>query len=202
MSENSDITLLILNRNIFILYFVIDKWIKVRKQGIKINKNIEKKQKKEYNIFHSIRDCNKHFIFDIKQKYNDDLEYLWKKFPNNAIWRNKENNKWYGILLIVEKTKIGIKEEGSIEIIDLLLEPERIEKMVDNKKYFLGYHMNKKYWITIKLDGSVDINDIYEWINHSYNLSKGKSLYKEECRIERVKTKNKKMKMELDKIKE
>ena len=31
---------------------------------------IEKKQKKEYNIFRSIRDCNKHFIFDIKQKYN------------------------------------------------------------------------------------------------------------------------------------
>ena len=58
------------NRNIFILYFVIDKWIKVRKEGIKINKNIEKKQKKEYNIFRSIRDCNKHFIFDIKQKYN------------------------------------------------------------------------------------------------------------------------------------
>ena len=70
MSENSDITLLILNRNIFILYFVIDKWIKVRKEGIKIIKNIEKKQKKEYNIFRSIRDCNKHFIFDIKQKYN------------------------------------------------------------------------------------------------------------------------------------
>ena len=70
MSENSDITLLILNRNIFILYFVIDKLIKVRKEGIKINKNIEKKQKKEYNIFRSIRDCNKHFIFDIKQKYN------------------------------------------------------------------------------------------------------------------------------------
>ena len=70
MSENSDITLLILNRNIFILYFVIDKWIKVRKEGIKINKNIEKKQKKEYHIFRSIRDCNKHFIFDIKQKYN------------------------------------------------------------------------------------------------------------------------------------
>ena len=70
MSENSDITLFILNRNIFILYFVIDKWIKVRKEGIKINKNIEKKQKKEYNIFRSIRDCNKHFIFDIKQKYN------------------------------------------------------------------------------------------------------------------------------------
>lgn len=86
------------------------------------------------NIFKS--EYAKLIIEYIKQKYNDDLEYLWKKFPNNAIWRNKENNKWYGILLIVEKTKIGIKEEGSIEIIDLLLEPEKIEKMVDNKKYF------------------------------------------------------------------
>ena len=107
----------------------------------------------------------------IRKKYNDELEYLWDKFPNNAIWRNKDNNKWYGALLVVEKTKIGIKEEGSIEIIDLLLEPDEIEKIVDNEKYFAGYHMNKKYWITIKLDGSVDITEIYKLIDNSYKLS-------------------------------
>lgn len=110
----------------------------------------------------------------IKQKYHDELEYLWEKFPNNAIWRNKDNNKWYGALLVVPKAKIGIEEEGSIEIIDLLLEPEKIENIVDNKKYFAAYHMNKKHWITIKLDGSVDINEIYELIDNSYHLSKGK----------------------------
>lgn len=107
----------------------------------------------------------------IKQKYNDELEYLWEKFPNNAIWRNKNNNKWYGALLIVEKSKIGIVEEGTIEIIDLLLEPEKIEKIVDNKKYFAGYHMNKKHWITIKLDGSIGIDQIYNFIDNSYELS-------------------------------
>ncbi len=99
---------------------------------------------------------------------------MWEKFPNNAIWRNKDNNKWYGALLIVEKSKIGIEEEGSIEIIDLLLEQEKIEKIVDNEKYFAGYHMNKKHWITIKLDGSVNINEIYKFIDNSYNLSKRK----------------------------
>ncbi len=26
----------------------------------------------------------------IKEKYKDDLEYLWKNFPSNAIWRNKK----------------------------------------------------------------------------------------------------------------
>ncbi len=110
----------------------------------------------------------------VKNKYNDELEYLWKKFPNNAIWRNKGNQKWYGALLVVEKSKLGINEAGIIEIIDLLLEPERIEQLVDNKKYFEGYHMNKKHWITVKLDGSVDINEIYKLIDNSYHLSKNK----------------------------
>jgi len=31
-----------------------------------------------------------------------------------------------------------------------------------------GYHMNKKLWNTITIDGSLPINKIYELINHSY----------------------------------
>lgn len=106
----------------------------------------------------------------IKSKYKDELEFLWKN-SNNAVWRNKNNNKWYGALLIIDKIKIGVEEEGTIEIIDLLLEPEKIEKIIDNEKYFKGYHMNKKHWITIKLDGSVDIEKIYKLIDNSYMLS-------------------------------
>ncbi|MBL7884105.1 MAG: MmcQ/YjbR family DNA-binding protein [Bacteroidia bacterium] len=33
-----------------------------------------------------------------------------------------------------------------------------------------GYHMNKKHWNTILVDGSVPEILLYEWINHSYNL--------------------------------
>ena len=33
-----------------------------------------------------------------------------------------------------------------------------------------GYHMNKKHWNTIYIDGSVDDNLLYEWIDHSYEL--------------------------------
>lgn len=110
----------------------------------------------------------------IKNKYNDELEYLWEKFDDNAIWRNKENQKWYGLLLTVQKNKLGLEGEDKVEIIDLRLEPGKIDKLVDNVNYFSGYHMNKKHWITIKLDGSVDINKIYELIDNSYNLSKSK----------------------------
>jgi predicted DNA-binding protein (MmcQ/YjbR family) len=33
-----------------------------------------------------------------------------------------------------------------------------------------GYHMNKKHWNTIIIDGSVSFRKIFEWIDDSYNL--------------------------------
>jgi predicted DNA-binding protein (MmcQ/YjbR family) len=37
-----------------------------------------------------------------------------------------------------------------------------------------GYHMNKKHWNTIIVDGSVSSKQIKEWIDDSYALVKGK----------------------------
>jgi len=33
-----------------------------------------------------------------------------------------------------------------------------------------GYHMNKKHWNTIVVDGSVSSKLLKEWIDHSYDL--------------------------------
>ena len=33
-----------------------------------------------------------------------------------------------------------------------------------------GYHMNKKHWNTIKVDGTVPNNQLKEWIDWSYDL--------------------------------
>ncbi len=37
-----------------------------------------------------------------------------------------------------------------------------------------GYHMNKKHWNTIFVDGSIPFKLMKEWIDHSYELVKGK----------------------------
>ena len=37
-----------------------------------------------------------------------------------------------------------------------------------------GYHMNKKHWNTIVVDGSVTDKQLKEWIDHSYELVAGK----------------------------
>ena len=107
----------------------------------------------------------------IKEKYNDDLEFLWEKFPENAIWRNKTNNKWYGALLIISERKLQLNSDKNVDIIDLRYSKDKIKEIIDNNKIFSGYHMNKDSWITIRLDGSVNTEKIFELIDNSYNIS-------------------------------
>jgi predicted DNA-binding protein (MmcQ/YjbR family) len=37
-----------------------------------------------------------------------------------------------------------------------------------------GWHMNKKHWNTIMVDGTVSTKQLKEWIDHSYELVAGK----------------------------
>lgn len=55
--------------------------------------------------------------------------------------------------------------------INLKCDPEiAIELREEYKSVQPGYHMNKKHWNTIIIDGSVPAKLVFEWINDSYNL--------------------------------
>lgn len=108
----------------------------------------------------------------VRAAYGDDPEYLWKKFPDNAIWRRKDNEKWYGVILTVSRRKLGLDSDETAEIIDLRYPPEKLDKLVDDKIYFRGWHMNKKHWYTVILDGSVATEALCRRIDESYLLAK------------------------------
>lgn len=116
-------------------------------------------------------DYAKKLIKYVRNTYGDELEYLWEKFSDNAIWRRKDNKKWYAALLTVSKRKLGLDSDEIVEIVDLRMMPEEVVSRVDNKTYFPGWHMNKKNWITIMLDGSVDFCEICHRVNESYLIA-------------------------------
>lgn len=135
----------------------------------------------EANILDIIDNCSvedmskneitKEVIHYIETTCNGELEFFWKKTPNNAIFRHKENKKWYAALLTVKADKLGIDSDELVEIIDLKNTPEEIEKIVDNELYYVGYHMNKNHWFTIVLDGRVPLETICKCIDISYHLN-------------------------------
>ncbi|MCL4580670.1 hypothetical protein YWH7199_04075 [Fusobacterium nucleatum YWH7199] len=133
---------------------------------------LEKIKKKcfEDEIFKA--NYTKEIITYVKNKYGDELEFLWEKSPKNAVVQRKSSNKWYVALLTISKRKISLNSDEIIEIINLHNNPEEIEKIIDYKKYFPAYHMNKKYWCTICLDGTVELKEIYKKIVISYELAK------------------------------
>jgi len=113
----------------------------------------------------------RHLIQAVTTQYHNDLEFLWQKFPNNAVWRRTDTQKWYAVLLQVSKRKLGLASDDLVTVIDLRLKPEQLATLVDNQRYFPGYHMNKKHWFSIILDDQVSDTEVLQRLAVSYDLA-------------------------------
>jgi predicted DNA-binding protein (MmcQ/YjbR family) len=137
------------------------------------------KVKEEYiKILEDIRDkCfnSKYFIYDqtnritnyIINKYNDLPEFLWKNDNETGVFRNKKNNKWYGIIMNIDKSKLG-DGKGNIEVINVKI--NNVNNYINKKGFYKAYHMNKENWITITLDETLKDEEIERVIDESYNI--------------------------------
>ena len=117
----------------------------------------------------------------IKQKYGDDPEFEWEKFPGYATFKNKDSKKWYGLIMNIDKNKLDKKLTGEVEIINIKLEPNEIENLLKIEGFYPAYHMNKKSWITIILNNTISDEEILRLIDksHSYAIINQKSEWME-----------------------
>lgn len=109
----------------------------------------------------------------VREAYGGELEFLWDKLPEAAVWRNPQNRKWYGVLMRVKGERLGLPIEGIVEILDLRFEKGAAREFVsssDNNGILPGYHMNKGNWITVVLDYGVATEEILVLVNQSYRI--------------------------------
>ena len=106
------------------------------------------------------------------EKYGTKAEYLWEKFPRNAVCRRADNKKWYFAVLSVKGCKLGFETDEIFEVIDLRASKDIVPELIKQPNIYPAYHMNKKSWITITLDGSMKLSEIKKYIDESYNLAK------------------------------
>lgn len=113
-------------------------------------------------------------IFEyVKKHYGTIPEYLWSSSPDSAVLRHK-NGKWYGIIMNVEKSRLGLKGHGTVEIMNVKCDPEMVGMIVQTSGFLPGYHMNKRHWVTILLDGTVEKSKILDFLDMSCVLIEGK----------------------------
>ena len=106
----------------------------------------------------------------IKNEFDVEGEHLWAHFPDYAVFRNQKNKKWFALIGSVEKNKLGLSGTERVHIINLKCDPILMGSLLHNKGYFPAYHMSKKSWITVLLDGSVNSEEVKELICLSYEI--------------------------------
>lgn len=121
--------------------------------------------KKDYFINNQTNRITKYII----DKYNIEPEFLWDSDPGYGVFRNKNNNKWFGIIMNINKSKID-NESKEVEIIDIKCSEDNINRLIEKNGFYKGYHMNKKSWLTIILDDTISDDEIINLIDESYNL--------------------------------
>ena len=105
----------------------------------------------------------------VKQEYGTEAEYPWK--DSNAVLRRADNDKWYGVILSVAGSKLGLEDDNIIDVINLKSDPMLIGSLRGQKGYFPAYHMNKEKWISVLLgDAGLD-GPIKNLLALSYELT-------------------------------
>lgn len=111
-------------------------------------------------------------ISHIKAHYHCPAEYLWAKYPDFAVFRHPENQKWFGLIAKVAYAKLGLDKPGFVDILVVKNDPDFIGSLRQEPGILPAYHMNKEHWLTALLDGATDPELVKALIETSYHLTK------------------------------
>jgi len=109
-------------------------------------------------------------VYDyIKKKYKVSPEFPWQKYDGNAVFRHADNNKWFALIMDVQGDKVGVPEADYVDVINLKVDDIFFRDMIIREDGIMpAYHMNKMHWITVRLDGTVPEERVFDLIGMSF----------------------------------
>ncbi len=104
-----------------------------------------------------------------RERYGTEPEYLFIKSPGFAVLRHP-NKKRYGVVMDLPRQKLGLPGAGMVDGLNVKCDPCMSGSLRLQPGILPGYHMNKERWITILLDGSVELEQIGILLDISYDM--------------------------------
>lgn len=107
----------------------------------------------------------------VKERYGTTPEFPWRRFPRYAVLRHVENAKWYGLIMNLPRKYLHLPGEDEVEVVNLRSSCVLDMLISGVPGVYPAYHMNKRYWITLVLDGSFPDNELYRLVDESFLLT-------------------------------
>ena len=112
----------------------------------------------------------------ISEKYKAEAEYLWRRYPDYAVFRHQNNSKWFAVIMDVQGVKLGLNDSIKHDILNLKA-PDIItfDDLLHREGIIEGYHLRKGNWFSVFLDGRVSMDELSSLIDMSYQVTASKA---------------------------
>ena len=103
----------------------------------------------------------------IGNQWNEELEFLWEDSPEYAVLRRTDTGKWYAVMMRLPGRKFSLPDDAVSEFILLRIPTDTRDAVLANSRFLPAYHMNKRTWFAIRLDGGVELSEILRLVECS-----------------------------------
>lgn len=109
----------------------------------------------------------------IETEWGDTYDRPFAKFSDYVSYRIK--GKWYALIFPIKLGKLtglsGEIAERETEVVNLKVDPSKIEVLLAKDGVYPSYHMSKKSWVSVVLDGSLTNAELWDLVVKSRYLA-------------------------------
>ena len=109
----------------------------------------------------------------ILETYTAEADFPWQGDPDSEVFRHPASRKWFALMMVLPRRRLGLAGDGSLLILNLKGDPLLIGALRREPGFFPAYHMNKERWITVALDGAVEDSRIMALLDMSWQATAG-----------------------------
>ena len=111
----------------------------------------------------------------VKKKYDIEPDYPFRSVRASIAYpvlRHEDNRKIFALFMDVQRNKLGLDGEERVDILNVKLgDPLLVDILIQQDGYFRGYHISRGNWISILLDGTVSLEEIFPLIDESFMVT-------------------------------
>lgn len=109
----------------------------------------------------------------IERKYGVKGDCPFPDDFDDLAFRHRDNHKWFAILTLVRRSLFFPGQEGELYLLNLKVDEGKALSLYDEGIH-PAYHMNKRKWVSVLMDGSVEKSLVERLIDRSYALTERK----------------------------
>lgn len=108
----------------------------------------------------------------IKNQYGVEPDYPWADDDTSAVFRHQSNRKWFALIMDLKRSTLGLEGDEIISAMNLKIDDVVLHETIVNEPGIMpAYHMNKRHWVTVLLDGSVADEQLFELLEISFSAT-------------------------------